>query len=440
MANRRSSQGGRKGPLTAVLAAVLVVATAVAVFGGCGGKDLPAQSGSGPAPQGSSGMAPPAGGGSSQAQTADAPQGEYRAVWLTYLEYQGMDMSSEASFRTAVATAFDQIAALGANTVVAHVRPFSDALYRSALFPWSHLLTGAQGADPGYDPLAVMVEEAHGRGLRLEALVNPYRIRGAGGAPETLAEGNPAALYAADPEKSDWVLQQDGGTYYNPAVPEVRQLIVDGVREICQNYQVDGVQFDDYFYPEGADDSFDQAAYERLAGGADRGDWRRENVNALVRDAYAAVKAVNPSLTFGISPQGNNDNNYNIQYSDVALWMAESGYVDYVMPQIYWGFDYRTGSGRDDFAFENCLAGWLALPRAQGVKLYVGLGAYRIGAGDGGSNDQAEWSSGSNLARQVRALRQAGADGYGLYSYRWLFQNDQPTVAAEVEALTGANG
>ena len=119
--------------------------------------------------------------------------------------------------------------------------------------------------------------------------------------------------------------------------------------------------------------------------------------------------------------------------------MEEEGYLDYVMPQIYWGFDYRTAGGQDRFAFENCLADWLALPRAEGVKLYVGLGAYRIGAGDGGSNDQAEWASGENLARQIAALRTAGADGYGLYSYRWLFWNDQPVAQPEVAAIAQVN-
>ena len=215
---------------------------------------------------------------------------------------------------------------------------------------------------------------------------------------------------------------------------------MNGVREICENYQVDGIQFDDYFYPEGADDSFDQAAYDRLASGESRADWRRENVNALVRDTYAAIKEVNPEITFGISPQGNNDNNYNVQYSNVALWMSQQGYVDYVMPQIYWGFDYRTAGGQEQFAFENCLAGWLALPRLPEVKLYVGLGAYRIGVGDGGSNPQDEWFCGENLARQVTALREAGADGYGLYSYRWLFGTDQPQAAPETAALTAVNG
>ena len=419
----------RRGPLIPLLALILVLGCGVALFGSCTEGALPA-----------GGMlSAPAESDTRPQQTAQEDEEEYRAVWLTYLEYQQMDFSSEAAFRQAVAAAFDEVAALGANTVIAHLRPFSDAMYNSALFPWSHLITGTQGQDPGYDPLKVMIEEAHSRSLRLEGMINPYRIRGSASMPAELSENNPAEAFAADPERADWVLTQGDGLYYNPAIPEVRQLIVDGVREICENYEIDGIQFDDYFYPEGADDSFDQAAYDRLADGADRAAWRRENVNALVRAVHAAVKEVDPALTFGISPQGNMDNNYNIQYSDVALWMEEEGYLDYVMPQIYWGFDYRTAGGQDRFAFENCLADWLALPRAEGVKLYVGLGAYRIGAGDGGSNDQAEWASGENLARQIAALRTAGADGYGLYSYRWLFWNDQPVAQPEVAAIAQVN-
>lgn len=420
----------RRGPLIPLLALILVLGCGVALFGSCTEGALPA----------GGTLSAPAESDTQPQQTAQEDEEEYRAVWLTYLEYQQMDFSSEEAFRQAVAAAFDEVAALGANTVIAHLRPFSDAMYNSALFPWSHLITGTQGQDPGYDPLTVMIEEAHSRSLRLEGMINPYRIRGSASMPAELSENNPAVAFAADPERADWVLTQGDGLYYNPAIPEVRQLIVDGVREICENYEIDGIQFDDYFYPEGADDSFDQAAYDRLADGADRAAWRRENVNALVRAVYAAVKEVDPALTFGISPQGNMDNNYNIQYSDVALWMEEEGYLDYVMPQIYWGFDYRTAGGQDRFAFENCLADWLALPRAEGVKLYVGLGAYRIGAGDGGSNDQAEWASGENLARQIAALRTAGADGYGLYSYRWLFWNDQPVAQPEVAAIAQVNG
>ena len=425
-ANRKQSP--RRGPLIPLLALLLVLGCAVAVFGSWSEGSLPA-----------AGSIPPADQEIPSGQTVETGEEEYRAVWLTYLEYQQMDLSSEESFRAAISTAFDQIAAMGANTVIAHLRPFSDAMYPSACFPWSHLLTGVQGQDPGYDPLAVMIEEAHSRSLRLEGMINPYRIRGSATVPSELASNNPAALWQADPDCADWVVAQGDGLYYNPAIPEVRQLIVDGVREVCENYEIDGIQFDDYFYPSGADDSFDQAAYDRFADGADRADWRRENVNALVRAVWAAVKEIDPEITFGISPQGNNDNNYNTQYSDVALWMEQGGYVDYVMPQIYWGFDYRTSGGQDRYAFQNCLDEWLALPRAAEVKLYVGLGAYRIGVGDGGSNDQAEWSSGENLARQITALRSSGADGYGLYSYRWLFWSDQPVAAQEVAALTRVN-
>lgn len=414
-----------------LLAAVLLVS----LLGGCGAATGSSSGGTAasPAPTGASQPAVTA-----TAQPA-ATGDEYRAAWITYLEYQTMDLSTEEAFRSGIATAFDNLQAMGITTVIAHVRPFGDALYASSIFPWSHLLTGTQGQDPGYDPLAVMVQQAHSRGMRLEAMVNPYRVRGSATTPPQLAPQNPAAQYQADPAKADWVIAVGDGLYYNPGIPEVQQLIVDGVREICENYEVDGIQFDDYFYPEGADDSFDAAAYAQYANGQPLAAWRRQNVNTLVQQVYAAIKAARPAATFGISPQGNNDNNYNTQYSDVALWMSDGGYVDYVMPQIYWGFDYRTKSGRDDYAFANNLQYWLSLPRADAVKLYIGLGAYRIGVGDGGSNDTAEWSSGENLAKQVAALRSAGADGYALYSYRWLFANTQPTAAAEVAALTVAN-
>ena len=130
-----------------------------------------------------------------------------------------MDLSSEAAFRSQIATAFDQIKALGVRTIIAHVRPFGDALYDSDYFPWSHLITGTQGADPGYDPLAVMIEEAHSRALRLEALVNPYRIRGSAAMPKTLAEENPASAFAADPARADWVVEQGERALLQPRHP-----------------------------------------------------------------------------------------------------------------------------------------------------------------------------------------------------------------------------
>ena len=251
-----------------LLAAVLLVS----LLGGCGAA-------TGSSSGGAAASQPPAG-ASQPAVTATAQPAatgdEYRAAWITYLEYQTMDLSTEEAFRSGIATAFDNLQAMGITTVIAHVRPFGDALYASSIFPWSHLLTGTQGQDPGYDPLAVMVQQAHSRGMRLEAMVNPYRVRGSATTPPQLAPQNPAAQYQADPAKADWVIAVGDGLYYNPGIPEVQQLIVDGVREICENYEVDGIQFDDYFYPEGADDSFDAAAYAQYANGQPLAAWRRQ--------------------------------------------------------------------------------------------------------------------------------------------------------------------
>lgn len=357
----------------------------------------------------------------------------YRAVWVSYLEWQNFDFSSAEAFTAGVGTLLDNCKALGLNTVIAQVRPFGDALYKSELFPWSHLITGTQGRDPGYDPLAILVAEAHARGLLVEAWVNPYRIRLTESMPDNLAENG---LAAAHP---DWVKQAAGGLWLDPSNPDVQAYIVAGVAEILEHYDVDGVQFDDYFYPT-TDEAFDAAEYAAAGTSLSLADWRRQNVNALVQAAYEQVKALRPQAAFGISPQGNNDNNYNGQYSDVALWMATPGYVDYVMPQVYWGYHYTLQSGSDRFAFHNIVAEWLAMPRDDSVHLAFGLGAYRVGDGDGSSTESDEWQSGHNLADMVQTLKDLGADGYGLYRYDSLFSSAYPELAAQERAALTAIG
>ncbi len=182
------------------------------------------------------------------------PSGEWRAVWVSYLEFAEMDFSSESAFRADTAALMDNCLSLGLNTVIAQVRPFGDALYRSSLFPWSHLCTGVQGQDPGFDPLDVLLTEAHARGLSLEAWVNPYRLRSSASMPPVLAENS---LLNAHPE---WVCTVNEGAYLNPAIPEAADYVVQGVAELVQNYAVDGIHFDDYFYPT-TDPSIDAAQF-----------------------------------------------------------------------------------------------------------------------------------------------------------------------------------
>ena len=366
------------------------------------------------------------------------PVGEWRAVWVSYLEFAEMDFSSESAFRADAAALMDNCLSLGLNTVIAQVRPFGDALYRSSLFPWSHLCTGVQGQDPGFDPLDVLLQEAHTRGISVEAWVNPYRLRSSAAMPPNLADGNLANTHP------EWVCTVDEGLYLNPAEPAAADYVVQGVAELVQNYAVDGIHFDDYFYPT-TDESIDAAQFA-ASGAGNLAAWRRENVTALVRAVHDTVKAADPTLRFGISPQGNPDNDENQQYSDVTGWLASGGgdaVVDYLCPQVYWGQGFALHNGSTRFAFENIVPAWLAYPRAADVALYFGLGAYRVGVGDGGSNENSlsGWSTGRALADQVAFLREQGAGGWALYRYGSLFGPEQTSLAAaECGALAAADG
>ena len=360
----------------------------------------------------------------------------YRAMWISYLEWPLLDTSSAEAFTASVCTVLDNCVSVGLNTVIVQVRPFSDAIYPSQIYPWSHVVTGTQGQDPGFDALAVFVEQAHTRGLVIEAWINPYRVRlNSGPLVDALSADNPAVLHP------DWVRETDSGLYYDPSLPEVQEMVTQGVIEIIRNYNVDGVQFDDYFYPT-TDESFDAERFAQYGAGQTLAEWRRANVNTLVQKVYETIKAEKPSVVFGISPQGNNDNNYTQQYSDIGLWMSTPGYVDYITPQVYWGFGYTTQNGSQRYAFGNIIDEWLAMPRDPSVSLAFGLGAYRIGEGDGSWAESDEWQSGHNLADMARLLAARGADGYALYRYEQLFSSGAyaELAAAECAALAEANG
>lgn len=352
--------------------------------------------------------------------TAAAP---YRAVWVSYLEWQQVDFSTPETFSGDIAVILDNIRDLGATVVLAQVRPFGDALYPSSYYPFSHLCTGQQGRDPGYDPLALLVQAAHERGLALEAWVNPYRIQA--GLTPALCDDSPATLHP------DWVKYTDTGAYLDPANTAVRQYIADAVGELCANYDVDGIHFDDYFYPT-TDPAFDAADYAASGTALTRDDWRRENVNALVELCHATARRY--GVRFGVAPVGDPEQNYALQYSDAARWLRQ-GTVDYLMPQLYWGQEY-VKDGDTSHSLARLAGAWAALPRAAGVRLYAGLGAYRIGAGDG-SDAGSEWVSGRALADQLNLLDRLGVQGAGLYRYASLFDASDYAglAAAEVDAV-----
>lgn len=344
----------------------------------------------------------------SPAAAAQEPEA-LAGVWVPYLSLETDEKTPEAfreNFRQIAQAAKER----GLNALFVHVRPFCDALYPSPLYPWSHLLTGEQGRDPGFDPLEFMVGEAHRQGLAFHAWINPLRVKTA----QTPAALSPDSPYEALKEDCPYYFMEwEGAVYLNPAWPYVRELIAQGAGEIVERYPVDGVHFDDYFYPS-QDPSLDQAAYELYAAGvADPlplADWRRANISAMVSQVYQAVKAADPDCAFGVSPQGNLDNDWAMG-ADVAAWSAIPGYVDYLCPQLYYSFENPA------LGYEEALRRWAALPRHDGLALYAGLALYKVGT----DADQGTWSlTGEMILRQEEAAKAAACAGVVLYSADYL--------------------
>lgn len=354
---------------------------------------------------------------------------EFKAVWISYLEFleYGKGGFTKDSFEAVVDTMFDNVVDMNMNAVVVHVRPFGDAMYKSNYFPWSKYISGTQGVDPGFDPLKYMVKAAHDRGLEFHAWLNPYRVTTASTDYKALSKDNPARVWYEDKDKSNDrnVLAFGGNLYYNPASSEVRQLIYNGVKEIVRNYDVDGIHFDDYFYPvlgTGHEKKFDNVEYEAYVVRCGKynkkplsiADWRRQNVNDLVKNVYKSVKDIDPTVEFGISPGGfiNSlfaDSGY---YTDIATWLSKDGYIDYICPQIYWTFS------NSSYPYDKTLDKWLSYRTSSSVKMYVGIANYKAG-----SSLEPDWKNDKDILRkQVEYGRDTGlVDGYMFFRYDFFF-------------------
>ena len=352
---------------------------------------------------------------------------ELRGVWISYLDWDKLP-ADQAGFQKGVDQILERCVELKMNAVFVHVRSDCDAMYPSAYFPWSRFVTGTQGKDPGYDPLAYFVETAHKRGLQFHAWINPYRVTGNMNRWNQVSDQSFVKQWLSDEDSSNdrFVLRQNGEYYLNPASEDVRQRIIDGVREIVEKYDVDGIHFDDYFYPEVNDSDenkwFDKPEYDASGSSLSINQWRRENVNKLVRGVYQTVKEVKPHVQFGISPEGHVTNlrSENRLFVDIDTWMSKDGYVDYIMPQIYWGFEHKLSDGSPaPFAFSNNLDTWIKLKKKGNVRLYLGLAMYKTGSGSKDNNAVPEWLRRNDIIkRQVEAGRASGqVAGYCFYAY-----------------------
>lgn len=361
--------------------------------------------------------------------TADTPESdeEMRGVWVSYME---LSMENESSkTQKAFEDKFTEIAQKcresGFNTLIVQVRPFCDALYKSSYFPWSHILTGTQGENPQYDALQIMCDICKENNLKIHAWINPYRVS-SNETPKKLSDNNPYI------KNSEICIKTDNGIFLDPSNETAQQLICDGVKEIAEKYDVDGIQFDDYFYPT-EDESFDKKQYEAYIekygkeNSMSLDNWRMQNVNTLICKVYRTIKSVDSSVEFGISPQGNIGNNDGL-YADVKSWCTCKGFADYICPQIYFSLENPA------LTFEDCLNSWTSLDFDENVKLYVGLGGYKAGNGE---YDEETWLlSDSILADEYDILRNnKSVRGFMLYSYSCL---EDDTAKKEINNLINA--
>lgn len=343
---------------------------------------------------------------------ASASDKEMRAAWISTV--YNMDWPSSKNNQTAQKREYiellDKLKSVGINTVVVQVRPKADAIYKSSINPWSEYLTGTQGKDPGYDPLPFLIDEAHKRGMEFHAWFNPYRVTTSGTDLSKLASNHPARLHP------DWVLKCKNGSndalIYNPGLPEVRKHVVDSVNEVVRKYNIDGVHFDDYFYRSGIDDSDTYNKYKKP--GQSMEDWRRENVNTLLKEVKSSIKSIKPNVEFGVSPRGiwrnkssqeptgsdtRGAESYSDDFADTRTWIRQ-GLVDYVVPQLYWPIGYSAAD------YSKLVSWWSNEVKGYDVDLYIGQGVYKNGTGDyPGQNIAGEIKEQINLNRQYSDIK-----------------------------------
>jgi uncharacterized lipoprotein YddW (UPF0748 family) len=329
---------------------------------------------------------------------------EFRAAWIATVD--NIDWPSRGNYNSTsqkqeFINLLDMHKRNGMNAVIVQIRPATDAFYPSPYEPWSQWLTGKQGRPPSpyYDPLQFMIDETHKRGMEFHAWCNPYR------AEFNIGSSSIAPTHATKIHP-EWFLKYGGKRYFDPGNKEAQEFVVKVIRDIVSRYDIDGMHFDDYFYPYRiAGKEFpDEKSYSRYGNGMAKDDWRRSNTDSIILKLSNAIKNEKKYCRFGISPFGvwrNQDKdpegsattagvtNYDDLYADILLWLR-NGWIDYVAPQLYWEFGHKAAP------FEVLLDWWSK--HTYGRHCYIGLGIYRAGS-------SAAWKDSTLLPRQLTALR-----------------------------------
>lgn len=371
---------------------------------------------------------PPQPGSGAGTVTSPSADQEMRGVWISSVS--NLDWPSKASYgqiekqKQEYIQLLDEVEAMGINAVFVQVRPAADSLYPSKLVPWSTYLTGAAGKDPGYDPLAFIIEETHRRGIQFHAWFNPFRASTGSDASKLPAN------HVANAHK-DWIVTFGGKMYINPGIPEARSHIIEAIMEVVNGYDIDGVHLDDYFYPTGetTKSQFSDDATFKLYNPnkiSNKGDWRRSNINSFVQELGEAIHQAKPDAAYGISPFGvwrNKSSDltgsdtkagitaYDSTYADVRAWIKHE-WIDYVVPQIYWSMS------RQEVRYDILADWWANEVRGTKVKLYIGHAPYKLATPEIG------WDSAGEIISQLEYNRSnSGISGSIFFSAKDLRRN-----------------
>ncbi len=339
------------------------------------------------------------------------------AVWLTYSEISSfVKGKTESEYREILEAVFKNLDENKINTVFYQCRAFCDSFYKSDIFPASKYIT-ADSKALTFDPFKIFLEKAKAYNISVHCWLNPYRIS-YDKEFKNLPKNSPARELYKEDENSLIICEK--GIFLNPAHAEGRRLVLSGIREILNKYEVKGIHFDDYFYPE-AEEINDEKLYKeykKQGGELSLKAWRRENVNALISSVYSLVKAKNEALIFSVSPSADIEKCKNTFYADVEKWCREEGFVDLIIPQIYYGFH------NEEMPFEEVLKKWEKLALEGDVKMLCGLASYKCGKIDKfAGKGEKEWQENVNIlsTQYEQVLKSPVWQGFSLFSYSYCF-------------------
>lgn len=366
--------------------------------------------------------------------TAESNQ-RMSGIWVSTtlnLDYPTTKTTNSDTLKSEADTIINNCADMGITDIFFQVRPASDSFYKSDIYPWSQWLTGSQGTAPdnNFDPLQYWIDQAHSKGMKLHAWINPYRVTN-----NTNLTINDLAISNPARQHPEWVIAHEGKLYFDPAIPEVQNLVVSGVEEIVKNYNIDGIHLDDYFYPGSTFN--DSGSYAKYGNGMDKNDWRRENVNTLVNNLHNKIKSIKSDIEFGISPVGvwaNKKNNplgsdtygsesYYKNYADTRKWAIE-GWIDYIAPQIYWEIGNKT------IDYKTAVLWWSDTLKDCNTKLYIGLADYKCD----GVAQSSPWYNGAAINKQI-ALNKTIDKVSGEIHFRYKFVNNLSYLKNIVKAV-----